>query len=147
MVTIRECNTDDEILGTLAVAGQLYSLESEQYLAFVREMMDTDYRLIALYNESNTPVAVVGFRVGRRLYCGKYLHVDNLIVDQTSRTSGYALQLMAWLEDEAKRLQCDTLLADSYIENHAAHRLFLKGGYHIRGFHLKKTLQPYKTPY
>ncbi len=144
---IRECRTDAEILATFPVVRQLYELSEQEYLAFAHEMMETDYRLITCF-DNGKPVAVVGFRVGRRLYCGKYLHIDNLIIDETHRGKGFARALVGWLRKEAARLDCDTLLADTYVDNHPAHRLFLSEGFHIRGYHLKQRVKhEYKTTF
>jgi ribosomal protein S18 acetylase RimI-like enzyme len=144
---IRECNTDQEILATYPVIKQLYGIPDAEYLAYIKEMQAVDYRIIAAYVEDK-PVAVVGFRVGRRLYCGKYLHIDNLIIDNTHRGHGFARGLLRWLHKEAERLDCDTLLADSYVDNYPAQRLFLNEGYHIRGFHLKQNIKTsYRTTF
>lgn len=144
---IRECSTEQEILATYPVIRQLYGIRDDEYLAFIQEMKATDYRIVAAFS-GNAPVAVVGFRVGRRLYCGKYLHIDNLIIDETHRGQGFARGLVRWLEAEAKRLDCDTLLADTYVDNNPAQRLFLNEGFHIRGFHLKKnTKETYRTTF
>lgn len=146
-MNIRECTTDKDIKATYAVIRQLYSLPEKKYLAFVREMMETDYRMIAVW-EKTKPVAVAGFRVGRRLYCGKYLHIDNLIIDEKHRGKGFARGLVQWLEKEAKKLDCDTVLADTYVDNTPAHRLFIGAGFHIRGYHLKKNCKDeYKTTF
>lgn len=144
---IRPCNTDVEIAATYPVVRQLYQLPETDYITYIHEMMDIEYKLIALYEKDNC-VGVVGYRVGRRLYCGKYLHVDNMIIDEQHRRQGHARQLVQWLKDEATRLECDTLLADTYVENYPAHSLFIKHGFHVRGYHLKMNVKnDYKTTF
>lgn len=136
---ITECASDEEILATYKVATQLYELPKETYLAYVREMMQQGYRLVALY-ENGQCIAISGFRVGRRLYCGKFLHIDNLVTDRRHRKQGVALVLIEWMKEEAARIGCDVMLADTYIENGPAQALFKREGFMTRGYHLKLDL-------
>ena len=137
---IRECKSDDEIMTTYRVVEQLYEFTSEQFLSYIKEMTTTEYRLIGVYNEGDQCVAAVGFRVGRRLYCGRYLHIDNMIVDHKHRNQGLASEMLGWLREEAMRLECDVLLADTYVENTPAQDFFYKEGFQKRGHHLKASV-------
>ncbi len=136
---ISEATTQDAIEATYPIAYQLYEIPIGQYTAYIREMMEQGYRLIMLEDEGRI-IGISGFRVGRRLYCGKYLHIDNLVVDKACRKQGAALEMLDWMKAEAKRLNCDCMLADTYIENAPAQALFKREGFMTRGYHLKRDV-------
>lgn len=133
---IKELKTKEEIASSYEVVGQLYQMEREKYLSHIKEMMEVDYRLIGVF-DGDMCLAVVGFRVGRRLYCGKYLHIDNMVVGEAHRGKGLARMMVSWMKEEAKKLGCDTVLADTYVDNSPAQKFFISEDFYIRGFHLK----------
>ncbi len=138
---IIECKTKEQIKETYKVASQHYNLGEAEYMANMEEMMQAgDYRCIAAVNDQGEYLSILGFRVGRRLYCGKFFHLDNLIVGKDHRREGLAEKMVDWARDEARRLGCNSILADTYVENYPAHKLFMKEGLHIRGYHMREIL-------
>jgi len=139
-MNVIECTDRKLIESTYCVTSQLYNIDIETYVSYIEEMKSSDYKLFSMNNDDGLCVAVVGYRVGRRLYCGKYLHIDNLIVSKDVRSKGLAKKLIDFCKEEASKSKCDVILADSYVENRNAHRLFLREKFHIRGFHFKFDL-------
>ncbi|MCP5361247.1 MAG: GNAT family N-acetyltransferase [Hyphomicrobiales bacterium] len=134
---IIECKTDEQIRGAYALIGSFYtSLSLDQYLEYAREMMAVNYRMIAVLDDGNY-VGICGFRVGRRFYCGRYIHIDNMYVEETHRSGGIGKLIIQWVREEGQRLECDTMLADTYIDNTHAQRFFEREGFYKRGYHLK----------
>ena len=140
IMNIFECTDIKSIESTYGVTRQLYDIDIETYLSHIEEMRSSDYSLFSMVNDEGKCIAVVGYRIGRRLYCGKYLHIDNLIVSEDCRSKGIAKKLVDFCKNSAKENNCDVILADSYVENRVAHRLFLQEKFHIRGFHFKFDL-------
>lgn len=136
---VTEATTQEAIEATYTIAYQLYEMPIERYTGYIYEMMGQGYRLIALEDDGKL-IGISGFRVGRRLYCGKYLHIDNLVVDKACRKQGAALEMLEWMKAEAERIGCDCLLADTYIENAPAQALFKREGFTTRGYHLKQDI-------
>ncbi|GIQ71554.1 hypothetical protein XYCOK13_43780 [Xylanibacillus composti] len=60
------------------------------------------YKLITFVEDGEVKAAS-GFRICDSLAWGRYLYVDDLITDETSRSKGYASQLFDWLEEELLR--------------------------------------------
>jgi GNAT superfamily N-acetyltransferase len=134
---IKSITTKDELPQLYPVLSQLYPKLSEpDFIKYVEEMWEQNYHLLASFEE-DVPVAIIGYRLGRRLYCGKYLHIDNLIVDEKHRNKDLATKLVAYVKNLAKELGCNAVLADSYVMNTKAHKFFHKNGFFIRGYHLK----------
>lgn len=137
---INECKSNADLKTAYQVLREHYTnLTESDYLRYVKEMMATDFRMIAV-TENKKIIAVCGFRVGRRFYCGKYLHIDNMIVGSAFRSQGIGNLIIEWMRNEAKRLGCDVLLADTYINNINAQRFFEREGFYKRGYHLKYDL-------
>lgn len=97
------------------------------------------YRLHGVW-QSERLIGVAGSWTGTRIWCGKYLEIDNLVVDPESRNSGAGTTLISHLEKLARESGCGMLILDSYTGNYASHRLYHRMGYEIWGFHFVKPI-------
>lgn len=84
-----------------------------------------------------------GFRVGHNLAWAHYLYVDDLSTRPESRHRGHGRRLLAWLVEEAKRLDCDQLHLDSGVglDRADAHRLYLNSGLVIAAHHFARRVE------
>jgi GNAT superfamily N-acetyltransferase len=101
------------------------------------------YRLVGVFEDGTEhALAVAGFRVEHMLARGKYLYVDDLSTLPEARRRGYGRQLLDWLADEARRLECDRLHLDSAVraERIDAHRLYFNAGLAIEAYHFAREL-------
>ncbi len=140
MIQMHTVTSEADIAAIIPLLQQLYNHPEAELKAHIRTMLEEQYQLLHATDEDGTSLAAVGYRIGRRLYCGRYLHVDNLVVDVSQRGKGLAGTLIAHLKEIAEKEGCDVILADSYISNTPAHNLFRQHGFHVRGFHLKYDL-------
>lgn len=85
-------------------------------------------------------VGIAGAWVATKIWCGRYLEIDNLVVDPDHRSSGVGSLLINHLEGVGRRENCLVLVLDSYTSNHASHRLYHRLGFEIWGFHFIKPL-------
>ena len=74
------------------------------------------------------PIALAGFRVLENFVHGRYLYVDDLVVDEAGRGQGVGAALMDWLKAEGRALGCDNLVLDTALANAAAHRFYRRQG-------------------
>lgn len=86
--------------------------------------------------------AVAGVWIATKIWCGKYLELDNLIVDPGIRSSGLGTALIQHLEGVAREEGCNLAVLDSYTSNRPSHRLYHRLGFEIWGFHFVKPLGP-----
>jgi GNAT superfamily N-acetyltransferase len=113
--------------------------------SFARHVDDVQrpqgYRLVAV-REDDRVVAVAGFRVIENLADGRILYVDDLSTLPEARRRGYASELLAWCEEEARRLGCGELHLDSAVgpDRRDAHRLYMNHGMRIASHHFEKAL-------
>lgn len=103
------------------------------------KMLTLGYRCIA-YIEKGKILGLCGFWHGTRFWCGDFIDLDNVVVDENIRGKGVGKKMVAWVEKEAKRLKCDQTGLDCYTTHNAAHRFYFREGYIIRGYHFTKAL-------
>ena len=78
--------------------------------------------------------------IATKVWCGRYLEIDNIVVDPELRSSGVGSSLIQHLEALAREKDCNLAVLDSYTSNYASHRLYHRLGFEIRGFHFVKPL-------
>lgn len=84
--------------------------------------------------------AVASAWIATKIWCGRYLEIDNIVVDPERRSSGLGSALIQHLETFAREKECNIAVLDSYTSNHASHRLYHRLGFEIWGFHFIKPL-------
>lgn len=114
-------------------------MEKARYETLLRQMLPNQYRMVGVFDQG-TCVGLSGYWIGTKLYSGKYLEIDNFVVEDQYRSQGVGKQLLDWLTQEAQRHQCETLMLDAYVGNSAAHKFYLREGFIIKGFHFLKGI-------
>ncbi len=87
---------------------------------------------------------VSGAWIATKIWCGRYLEIDNLVVSPTHRSSGIGSQLIRRLETLGREHDCKVVVLDSYSSNHPSHRLYYRLGFEIWGFHFVKPIGDWK---
>ena len=137
---VRELVDKAEMLEQLSVLNELYpNLTLDEYSVELDEMLPHRYGQVAVFDE-NECIAISGFWIGNKLWVGKYLELDNIIVREKYRSQGVGKLMFDFLEKKAKEQQCNMLALDSYTNNFSAHKFFYNEGYAPRGFHFIKLL-------
>jgi len=96
------------------------------------------YAVVAILNNRLTGLA--GAWIGTKIWCGKFLEIDNLVVDENHRSTGIGSLLIQHLENLAREENCKVVTLDSYTSNHPSHRLYHRLGFEIWGFHFVKPI-------
>ena len=140
-VTIRPLGESD-----LADAARLLAtLNPDTPLPLVRERLDTilaehpHYHLIGAFAEGSL-VGVAAAWIATKVWCGRYLEIDNLVVDPAQRSSGVGTLMIQHFEALGRERDCKLLVLDSYTSNHPSHRLYHRLGFEIWGFHFIKPI-------
>ncbi|MEN9972058.1 MAG: hypothetical protein RIS20_405 [Bacteroidota bacterium] len=137
---VRELVDKTEMLAQLSVLNELYpNLTLDEYAVELDEMLPHRYGQVAVFDE-NECIAISGFWIGNKLWVGKYLELDNIIVREKYRSQGVGKLMFDFLEKKAKEQQCNMLSLDSYTNNFSAHKFFYNEGFAPRGFHFIKLL-------
>ena len=137
---VRELVDKEEMLSYLPVLNELYpSLTADEYSRELDEMLPCRYGQVAVFEEEEC-IAICGFWIGNKLWIGKYLELDNIVVRTSHRSQGVGKLMFDFLERKAVEQQCKMLSLDSYTSNFKAHKFFYNEGYAPKGFHFVKLL-------
>lgn len=138
---ILDLTTLEDMLGTYEVLTELYpSLSLEQYREELRFMIQHNYSQIAVL-EQQVFVGVSGLWLGNKLWCGKYLEIDNIVVSEKTRSKGVGKMMVDFIEKKARELGCNMVALDSYTTNFKAHKFFYNQGFTPKGFHFIQVLK------
>jgi GNAT superfamily N-acetyltransferase len=130
-----ELTSVEEMMGTYEVLTELYpSLTQEEYANELAFMTQHNYTQVVV-TENERCLGVSGVWIGNKLWCGKYLEIDNIIVSEKIRSKGVGKMIVDYLEEKAKTLGCNMMALDSYTTNFKAHKFFYNQGFSPKGFH------------
>lgn len=94
--------------------------------------------LVAVQGSGVLGIAV--WRCHENTHQGVQVYVDDLVTDETRRSSGVGHALIAGLAERAKGLGATALTLDSGTQRRAAHRFYLRERFDITSFHFNKSL-------
>lgn len=139
-MSIQLAESDIQILGCFPVMSQLRPhLEEDKFIEQVKYQMKEGYQIAFLEIEKQT-LAVAGFRILTCLASGKFLYIDDLVVDEWKRSQNYGQQLFQWLIEYATDNHCQQLSLDSGVQRFAAHRFYLTQRMSITAHHFSIEL-------
>lgn len=137
---IRELTTLPEMLEQHTLIQQLNpAMDAVQYNQLLGQMLPNGYRMVGIFTDEKC-VGLSGFWINTKLYSGKYLEIDNFIVDAAYRSQELGKRLSDWMQQLAVKENCQTIMLDAYTSNNAAHRFYFREGFHIKSYHFYKTL-------
>ena len=116
-------------------------LNQDDYLDLLKVMIAEGYRMLALRDNENAIVAVAGIAVLTNFYYGRHVWVYDLITSSAARSRGYGAQLLGFIEDFAREVNCQTIALSSGLQRVDAHRFYLdKMDYTKQSFVFTKRL-------
>ena len=141
MAQLLELTTKDEMLDQLSIIQQLYpDYTSEIYGDLLDKMIPHNYKQLIVV-ENNTTIGLAGFWIGTKLWCGKYLEFDNVVVHQNFRSKGIGSLMTDYLNQKAIDENCNMMALDAYTNNFGAQKFYMNHGFVPKGFHFVKYLK------
>ena len=99
---IQLVESNSQILECYPVLAQLGRLVAKSdFVGQIQQQMKSGYQLVAVIDREQT-IAVAGFHISTSLAWGKFLYVEDLVVEENSRSQNYGQILFQWLIDYAK---------------------------------------------
>jgi len=139
---IFELHTCDEMMASYKVLCALYpTLTEEAYRNELAFMVQHNYSQVVV-KVDGIIAGVSGVWIGNKLWCGKYMEIDNIVVSEEARSMGIGKKLMDYLQLKAEELGCGMIALDSYTTNFEAHKFFYNQGFVPKGFHFVHLLKP-----
>lgn len=138
---IRIIERAEEAMLHLELLQQL-SPKLTQAIAFERliDMFETGNYKLATAWENNKCVGLCGFWIVTKLYSGKYVELDNVVMHKDHRNKNIGEKLCNHVLEIARQEGCEMAMLDAYLENSAGHRFYQRLGFYPRGFHFLKRL-------
>ena len=109
------------------------------YAAWIGRMLAEGARL-ATVSEDGAPRALAVWRTYHTTFQGLRFNVDDLVADERRRGEGHGGRLLAWLEERARSLGCDSFSLNSGVQRGPTHRFYFKAGLTIYAFGFSKPL-------
>ena len=120
---------------------QLNPDKEEKYLEHTLEEMFTfqNFKCFGLYDDGNI-VGISSAWTSVRMYCGKQLELDNVIIDNTLQSKGFGRIFFDKMEEWALENDYKSLSLNTYVSNSRSHKFYFNQGFDILGFHFQKTI-------
>lgn len=139
-----EVTTKAEMLKNFELLKEMYhTLTLEEYSNELDVMIPHNYGQVCVI-EHGECIGLSGYWIGSKLWCGKYIECDNVVVAKKHRRRGVANLIFDFLKQKAQKEGCSMLALDSYTDNFEAHRFFYTEGFVPRGFHFINVLDKSK---
>ncbi len=141
---IRELTTKTEMLDQFDLLHEMYpSLTLAEYSIELDDMIPHNYTQVAVF-ENNECLGLSGIWCGTKLWCGKYIELDNIIVSTKFRSKGVGKLIFDYVQKMGEDRGVSMLSLDSYTSNFKAHKFFYNEGFGPKGFHFIKVLKEEK---
>ncbi|MEO6872487.1 MAG: GNAT family N-acetyltransferase, partial [Chthoniobacterales bacterium] len=113
--------------------------EEAAFVAQVERQQRAGYRM-AFVEDDALVRALAGYRFSESLHAGRFCYVDDLVTDESARSSGYGGALFDWLVAAARAAGCGKFELDSGVQRFAAHRFYLTKRMIISSHHFSLEL-------
>ena len=90
--------------------------------------------------EDDAVLGVAVFRIIENTHAGRKLYVDDLVTDETKRSTGFGKMLLDGLTGEARTRGCQTIDLDSGTHRTDAHRFYFRERMVVKVFGFTKPL-------
>lgn len=97
------------------------------------------YRLSGLWQDEQL-AGLIGFRESENLLYGRFIYVDDLVVDDAQRSSGLGSKLLDSVRHEGRQLGCSHLVLDTGLQKSLAQRFYFREGLLAKGMHFVQQL-------
>lgn len=129
--------TDSDLTGAARLLGILNPevpprVVEERLASLLRE--HPDYQIAGAFSAGSL-VGICGGGMFTKVWCGKCLEIENLVVDPDARGTGIGAGLIEHFKAIAREHGCNVLTLDSYAHNRQSHRLYERHGFEPWSIH------------
>lgn len=136
-------DTADSLLPAFEVMCQLrpHLTDAHSFAAQVARQHAEGYRLLAA-SDAGSVVGLAGYRTLTNLLYGRFVYVDDLVVEGTQQRSGIGSQLLDAVRQIARDAGCAHFVLDTGLHMPLAQRFYFRNGLLARGMHFVESLAP-----
>ena len=114
--------------------------EGEGYVARMKEVFAGGAEMAVAVVDGKV-AGVTVYRMLERTFSGRELYCDDLVTDNTRRSTGVGRAMMEFMEKLARERDCDTFALDSGCQRQQAHKFYFREKLTISSFHFTRTLK------
>ncbi|KRA01698.1 MAG: GNAT family N-acetyltransferase [Achromobacter sp.] len=139
---LRHLETPEEWRACLPLMRELrpHLAHADDFTERLARMHQENYRLLAVMRDGQA-VALAGYRYQENLIYGRFMYVDDLVVDPSARGSRWGARLIAELDQLARGADCDKLVLDTGLGNALAQRFYFRQGLLTSAIRFSKPLK------
>lgn len=140
-IALRHAASDADILACFPLLRQLrpHLVDEAEMLARVRRQQEEGYRLLVAM-EGDRVAGAAGYRFQENLVRGRFVYVDDLVVDEGKRGQGVGARLLDEVAAIAREAGRDWLVLDTALGNALGQRFYFRCGLLSTALHFSKHL-------
>lgn len=140
-ITLKIINPLENLIRVKELLLQLDPKKGEIYIQKTLEQMQEleNYTCFGLF-ENDKLIGVSSGWTTVRLYCGKQLELDNVIIDKELQSKGLGKIFFDKIEAWSLQNNYKSLSLNTYVSNSRSHKFYYNQGYSILGFHFQKLI-------
>lgn len=139
---LRHLETPDDWQACLPLMRELrpHLADAHDFIQRLARMHQESYRLLAAVRDGRA-VALAGYRYQENLIYGRFMYVDDLVVDPSERGSRWGARLIDALDALARDADCNKLVLDTGLGNALAQRFYFRQGLLTSAIRFSKPLK------
>lgn len=140
-VDLRRFTTPVELAACFDVMKQLrpHLASPQAFIEQVQRQFTAGYQLLGGV-QGTTVVGLVGYREMENLLYGRFVYVDDLVVDASLRQAGLGARLLDTVRQEARHAGCAHFVLDTGLHMPLAQRFYYREGLLARGMHFVEPI-------
>jgi GNAT superfamily N-acetyltransferase len=140
-------DTPASLLTAFDVMRQLrpHLTDAPSFAAQVTAQQAEGYRLLAACDSTGV-IGLAGYRTLTNLLYGRFVYVDDLVVDSRLQRGGVGAQLLDAVRQTARETGCAQFVLDTGLHMPLAQRFYFRNGLLARGMHFVEPLAPLSQP-
>ncbi|MDD1963409.1 GNAT family N-acetyltransferase [Pseudomonas sp. 39004] len=119
--------------------------DRDSYVQQLLRQAGQGYRLLAAW-EGEQVVGLAGYREMENLLYGRFVYVDDLVVQPDVQRSGLGARLLGAVREEAVQRGCAHFVLDTGLHMPLAQRFYFRQGLLAHGMHFTQRLQTESQP-
>ncbi len=97
-----------------------------------------NYTCFALFDDKEL-VGVASGWTTVRVYCGKQIELDNVVIDQKMQSQGLGKYFIKCIKQWTVANDFQSIGLNTYVENDKSHKFYFNHGFSIIGYHFENT--------
>jgi len=131
--------TDEQLLRSAERVHRQLRPHLGDYVARMKQVLGAGAEM-AVAREGTEVRGITVFRILEKTHSGRELYCDDLVTDESKRSTGVGHALIEYMERIGRERGCDMLALDSGTQRQQAHKFYFREGLVVTSFHFNKQL-------